>query len=195
MSLAKRLLNLLRMKSLEREMADEIRFHLEERVRRYQARNMPHDEAVRRAYDRFGSVDRAETGMRNAHLPGRVAFAAFGSAAVVLMCGLGISWWNNASRVYELTREITAPVPIVTPTPRYTGAARLAKIQGVVRLQCVVRTDGACGDASVLRSLDTVYGLDDEAVRTMRRWRFRPAQLKRKPIPVRISVDMKFALR
>jgi outer membrane biosynthesis protein TonB len=35
----------------------------------------------------------------------------------------------------------------------------------------------------------------EQAVRTMRRWRFKPALLDREPVPVRISVDMKFALR
>ena len=194
MSLARRL-NLLRRKSLEREIADEIRFHLDERTRQYRARNMSPDEAVRLACDRFGSVDRATNGMREARLPGRMAIAAVGTAALLLVCGIGVKRWSAPTRVYELNDQITAPVPILAPTPHYTDAARLAKIQGVVRLQCVVRADGGCGDATVLRSLDTVYGLDDEAVRTMRRWRFKPALLARKPVPVRISVDMKFALR
>jgi hypothetical protein len=48
---------------------------------------------------------------------------------------------------------------------------------------------------TVLQSLDKAHGLDDEAVRTMRRWRLKPALLDREPVPVRISVDMKFALR
>jgi len=32
------------------------------------------------------------------------------------------------------------------------------------------------------RLLNLLYGLDDEAVRTMRRWRFKPALLARKPV-------------
>jgi protein TonB len=133
--------------------------------------------------------------MRDAHLPGRTTFAVFATAIAVLLCGAAMKQWTNAGRIYDLTDAITAPVPIVAPTPHYTDAARTAKIQGIVRLQCVVRADGGCGDATVLRSLDAVYGLDDEAVRTMRRWRFRPALLERKPVSVRIKVDMKFALR
>jgi TonB family protein len=193
MSLTRRVLNLLRSKSLERELDDEIRFHLEERARRHQARHMALDEATRLARVQFGSVDRAKAGMRAARLP-RTAMLAV-TAAALLVCGLTLTRWIAASPVYELRDGITAPVPILAPTPRYTDAARLAKIQGVVRLQCVVRADGGCDEATILRSLDTVYGLDDEAVRTMRRWRFKPALLERKPVPVRISVDMKFALR
>lgn len=195
MSLAGKLLNLLRIRSLDREIDEEIRFHLDERTRQYQAGNIPAEDAVRLAHDRFGSINRAKTGMRAARLPGRMAFAAAGMVALMLVSGFAVKRWRERSRVYELNGEITAPIPVLAPSPHYTDAARLAKIQGVVRLQCVVRTDGGCGDATVLRSLDSVYGLDDEAVRTMRRWRFKPALLERQPVPVRIRIDMKFALR
>lgn len=195
MSLARRLLNLFRTGPLDREIEEEIRFHLDERTRQYRTWNVPPDEAARLAHSQFGSVERAKAGMRAARLPGTMAFAAFGTVALVLVLGLGMKRWSATSRVYELSDRITAPVPILAPKPHYTEAARQAKIQGVVRLQCVVRADGGCGDATVLRSLDSVYGLDDEAVQTMGRWRFKPALLERRAVPVRISVDMKFALR
>jgi TonB family protein len=193
MSLGRKLLNLFRTKSLERDIDDEICFHLEERIRQNRAHHLAPEEAARLAHDQFGSVERAKVGMRAARVPRKSTLAAIGAA--VLVCGLSLNQWIATGRVYELREGITAPVPILAPTPHYTDAARLAKIQGVVRLQCVVRADGGCGDATVLRSLDTVYGLDDEAVRTMRRWRFKPALLERKTVPVRIRVDMKFALR
>jgi TonB family protein len=193
MSFGRKLLNLFRTKSLERDIDDEICFHLEERIRQNREHHMAPEEAARLAHDQFGSVERAKVGMRAARVPRKSTLAVIGTA--VLVGGLSLNQWIAMGRVYELREGITAPVPILAPTPHYTDAARLAKIQGVVRLQCVVRADGGCGDATVLRSLDTVYGLDDEAVRTMRRWRFKPALLERKTVPVRISVDMKFALR
>jgi TonB family protein len=193
MSFARQLLNLFRTKSLERDIDDEICFHLEERIRQNRVHHMAPEEAARLAHDQFGSVERAKVGMRAARVPRKSTLAVIGAA--VLVCGLSLNQWIAMGHVYELREGITAPVPILAPTPHYTDAARLAKIQGVVRLQCVVRADGGCGDATVLRSLDTVYGLDDEAVRTMRRWRFKPALLQRKTVQVRIRVDMKFALR
>jgi TonB family protein len=193
MSLGRKLLNLFRTKSLERDIDDEICFHLEERIRQNRAHHMAPEEAARLAHDQFGSVERAKGGMRAARVPRKSTLAVIGTA--VLVGGLSLNRWIAIGRVYELREGITAPVPILAPTPHYTDAARLAKIQGVVRLQCVVRADGGCGDATVLRSLDTVYGLDNEAVRTMRRWRFKPALLERKTVQVRIRVDMKFALR
>lgn len=73
--------------------------------------------------------------------------------------------------------------------PGYPEAARRAKIQGVVRLECVILANGRCGDPTVRQSLDKVHGLDEEAVGTMRRWRFKPALLDREGVPVRINVD------
>jgi TonB family protein len=193
MSFGTRLLNLFRKKSLERDIDDEIRFHLEQRIRQNREHDMAPEGAARLAHVQFGSVERAKAGMRAARVPRKSTLAV--TAAAVLVFGISVNRWVEMGRVYELREGITAPMPILAPTPHYTDAARLAKVQGVVRLQCVVRADGGCGDATVLRSLDTVYGLDAEAVRTMRRWRFKPALLERKPVPVRISVDMKFALR
>jgi TonB-like protein len=68
---------------------------------------------------------------------------------------------------------------------RHAGGVAEAGHDGADALHHAVRID----------ELNLLYGLDDEAVRTMRRWRFKPALLARKPVPVRISVDMKFALR
>jgi len=195
MSRVKRWLNLFRTRSLERDISDEIRFHLEERIRQNLAQNMPPDDARRVAHDRFGSIEGAKGGMRAARAIPRVELAAACTAVVLLVCGVGLNRWAARHRVYELNEAITAPVPILAPKPSYPEAARRAKIQGVVRLQCVILANGGCTDPTVLRSLDKVHGVDEEAVRTMRRWRFKPALLDREPVPVRIRVDMKFGLR
>ena len=119
-SARRRLLNLFRTRALDREIEEEIRFHLDERTRQYRTRNMPPDEAARLAHDRFGSVERAKAGMRAARLPGTMAFAAIGTVALVLVLGLGVKRWSAKSRVYELSGRIIAPVPILAPKPHYT---------------------------------------------------------------------------
>ena len=70
-----------------------------------------------------------------------------------------------------------------------------AKVQGVVRLECVVLPDGTIGDVRILRSLDATFGLDQEAVRAARQWRFVPAKRFGQPVPVLITVELAFALR
>jgi TonB family protein len=78
--------------------------------------------------------------------------------------------------------------------PQYTADAMRRKIQGQVEMDAVIMTDGRVGDIKVVRSLDSVYGLDDEAVATARLWRFEPALKDGRPVPVKIRIMMEFRL-
>ena len=88
---------------------------------------------------------------------------------------------------------------IVNPTlrrevkPAYTRDALAARIEGVVFLQCVVEPDGTVGDATVLRSLEP--GLDQEAIKAARAWRFEPGRRDGKLVPVRVTIEMKFSIK
>jgi TonB family protein len=194
MSALTRFVNRFRRNSLERELDDEIRFHLEERTRRNAAAGMSPRDAVADAFDRFGSIHRAKAGMRSARMAARPAVAVSVLTLVVLSF-VGAIYWSSRSRVYDLGAGITAPVPVVTRHPEYTASAMRAKIQGTVGVRCVVRPDGVCADVTVTRSLDRTYGLDDEAVRAIRDWRFRPALRAGTPVATRIDFEMRFALR
>lgn len=194
MSALTRFVNRFRRTALEREFDDEIRFHLEERTRRNAAAGMSQRDAVADALDRFGSVDRAKAGMRSARMPARPALAV-SVLTLVVVSFVGAIHWSSRSRVYSLGAGITAPVPIMTPHAEYTASAMRAKIQGTVRLRCVVRPEGVCADVAVVRSLDRTHGLDDEAVRAIRDWRFRPALRAGTPVATRIDFEMHFALR
>ena len=94
----------------------------------------------------------------------------------------------------EIARE-TSTVLIREFKPQYTEEARRAKIQGVVEMAAVVLEDGTVGDVTVTKSLDQQYGLDDEAVKAMKKWRFKPGMKDGKPVAVTISVEMSFSLR
>jgi TonB family protein len=90
---------------------------------------------------------------------------------------------------------VIVPRPIVRPAPHYTAEAMRARIQGRVSLSCVVNTEGMCEDIRVTESLDTVHGLDADAVWTILQWRFTPATLNGKPVKVRIMIQLDFNLR
>jgi TonB family protein len=49
--------------------------------------------------------------------------------------------------------------------PAYTADALMAKVQGTVLLECIVQPDGSVGDITILRSLEPVFGLDQEATK------------------------------
>jgi len=79
--------------------------------------------------------------------------------------------------------------------PRYTADAMRAKVQGVVLLECVVLADGRVGDVRIVRSLDSIYGLDAEAVTAARKWQFLPGRRFGEPVAVRVVIELGFRLR
>lgn len=79
--------------------------------------------------------------------------------------------------------------------PAYTAEAMRAKIQGAVWLECVVLPDGTVGDVRVIRSLDSTFGLDQEAVKAAKQWRFMPGTRFGEPVPVLITIELTFTLR
>lgn len=89
----------------------------------------------------------------------------------------------------------TAPVAIRTVHPQYTREAREARIQGTVMLDAVVLKDGAVGDVTVTKSLDKEHGLDDQALKALKQWQFKPGTKDGKPVDVRVSVEMSFTLK
>ena len=78
--------------------------------------------------------------------------------------------------------------------PAYTAQAIAARIQGTVLMSTVVLADGTVGDVTVVRSLDTVYGLDAQAVSAVKQWLFNPGQKDGVAVAVRVTVEMSFTL-
>jgi protein TonB len=90
---------------------------------------------------------------------------------------------------------ITTPQLLHQVRPSYTAEAMRAKIQGVVRLECVVLADGTVGDVRVARSLDSAFGLDAEAIKAARQWRFVPGRRLGEPVAVLVTIELVFSLR
>jgi protein TonB len=95
---------------------------------------------------------------------------------------------------YRSGSGVTAPIPTRRATPRYTAAAMRARLQGVVLVECIVETDGECANVRVLRGLEPSLGLNDEAIRTAREWRFRPGQRLGSPVPVLVTFEVTFLI-
>ena len=55
--------------------------------------------------------------------------------------------------------------------------------------------DGTVGTVRVTRSLDAMFGLDQEAIAAARRWRFKPGMANGKPVAVAITIELTFTLR
>src|SRR5437763_8983370 len=110
--------------------------------------------------------------------------------------GLGPGYGGGTGGgVYQPGNGVTLPQLVHEVKPAYTSDAMRAKIQGTVLLQCVVRPDGSVTDLQVLRSLDPNFGLDQEAIRAARQWRFRPGMRMGEPVPVLVTIELTFTLR
>jgi len=90
---------------------------------------------------------------------------------------------------------VSSPRLILEVKPNYTAEAMRARIEGMVELEIVVLADGTVGRIRIVRSLDRAFGLDQEAVNAVRRWRFEPGRQLGKTVPVRVAVELSFTLR
>ena len=97
--------------------------------------------------------------------------------------------------VYAPGNGVSSPVLVREVKPSYTGDAMRAKIQGMVTMEAVVMPDGSVGSVQITRSLDSHFGLDEEAIKTVKQWRFRPGLRDGQPVAVRIEIEMSFTLR
>ncbi|HXW05309.1 MAG TPA: TonB family protein [Vicinamibacterales bacterium] len=111
--------------------------------------------------------------------------------------GLGPGYGGGfGGGAYRPGNGITPPSLLQEVRPNYTADAMRAKIQGVVTLEAVVLADGSVGPVRVTRSLDPTFGLDQEAERTVKKWRFRPGTNRLgEAVPVLVEIEMTFTLR
>jgi TonB family protein len=91
--------------------------------------------------------------------------------------------------------DITLPVVLKEVKPGYTQAAKDKKIKGSVWLSAVVGAEGDVTDVKVTRSLDAEYGLDEQAIKAVRQWKFKPGMKDGQPVAVRVTLEMTFTLK
>ena len=87
------------------------------------------------------------------------------------------------------------PTLLLRVDPKYTTEAMRSRIQGEVTLEALIGPDGTVKDVRIARSLDRSTGLDDEAMKTARQWRFKPATYQGQPVAYLVLIVMTFNLR
>jgi protein TonB len=76
--------------------------------------------------------------------------------------------------------------------PIYPEAARDARIEGVVILECLINPRGRVAEVTVLRGVPL---LEEAAVDAVRRWVYSPTLMDGVPVPVLLTVTVRFGLR
>jgi protein TonB len=110
--------------------------------------------------------------------------------------GLGPGWGGGTGGgAYRPGNGVETPKLLREIKPQYTAQAMRAKIQGTVLLECVVLPDGNVGNIRVVRSLDSSFGLDEEAKKAARQWKFFPGTRQGQPVAVLVTIEIAFTLR
>jgi periplasmic protein TonB len=92
----------------------------------------------------------------------------------------------------RLHRGIEPPKKIKDATPVYPPIARSVGVEGVVILEAIIDADGNVASVQVLRSIQL---LDHAAVDAVRQWKYTPALLNGKAVPVIVTVTVSFSLK
>lgn len=88
--------------------------------------------------------------------------------------------------------DILPPTKMRDVAPIYPPIAQSARVQGMVILEATIGVDGRVTNVRVLRSIPL---LDRAAVEAVQQWEYSPTRLNGVPVPVVMSVTVRFDLR
>lgn len=96
------------------------------------------------------------------------------------------------TKAFYVGGDIKEPTKIREVQPIYPAIAIAAKVEGTVIIEATIGRDGLIEATKVLRSIPL---LDQAALEAVRQWRFTPTRLNGVPIPVIMSVTVRFTLK
>jgi TonB family protein len=89
-----------------------------------------------------------------------------------------------------MTRDMKPPKAISSPDPKFPDLPEGAEQHGTVVMLIGVNAKGHVAAVRVLRSDEAAF--EKTAVETVKKWKFKPAQKEGHPVPVQVTVEMKF---
>lgn len=89
-------------------------------------------------------------------------------------------------------RDVPVPTRKKYVAPEYPANAAAEGIRGIVILEVLIAEDGHVESTRVTR---TVPGLDEAAMNAVKLWEYEPTKLAGKPVKVRLSQSITFALK
>jgi TonB family protein len=95
--------------------------------------------------------------------------------------------------VYRVGGDVLPPTVIYAPEPKYTNKARLFAKQTHCLITLIVDVQGKPQNIQVKKKAG--MGLDKNAVAAVKQYRFKPATLNGKPVPVQLDIDVNFRIR
>ena len=99
----------------------------------------------------------------------------------------------GADGAYRVGNGVLPPTALTRAAPETPDLARKLRAQGAVVLSMVVQSDGTLRDITVVKSVG--YGMDEKAIESVRKWRFRAGTKDGAAVDVRIQVEVNFGLQ
>lgn len=112
---------------------------------------------------------------------------------VAVEVSIELSFTLRDGPTYKLGAGVTAPVLVREVKPNYPESAKAEGVKGTVEMEGTVEPDGTITGIRVTRALDP--RLDEEAVKALRQWRFRPGQKDGGAVRVVVNIEMSFTVR
>jgi protein TonB len=96
------------------------------------------------------------------------------------------------SREIPLDPSVSMPKLVSQKEPQYDEVDRRARTQGTTVLYVIIDQNGTPSDLRVFRPL--IPGLDFQAIRAVRQWRFAPAMKNGLPVAIAVLIEVNFRL-
>jgi len=87
---------------------------------------------------------------------------------------------------------VSAPILVVSPDPEFSDEARRNKYQGICIIAVIVDARGYPRNHRVIQRLG--MGLDEKALESVQRYRFKPAMKEGRPVAAMVNVEVDFRL-
>jgi TonB family protein len=94
------------------------------------------------------------------------------------------------SHFERVTTGIKPPKATHAPDPKFPDLPPDAEQHGIVVILVGLNTKGRVQALRVLRSDEKAF--EQSAVETVKKWKFKPAEKNGQPVPVQVTVEMKF---
>jgi TonB family protein len=116
----------------------------------------------------------------------------------IVATGPGPSDWSPADIHTVCETGLTMPtVKGTAPRPSSTRTAMDFHVTGAALIEAIVGVDGTVENVRLLKSVDAKHplGLDAEAMKCARAWRFNPGTKDGVPVRVAVTIELTFALK
>jgi len=98
---------------------------------------------------------------------------------------------QSGGKVYDVGGDVQTPEPTYKPEPPYSEQALKNHLSGWVTLSAVVDATGKVASVREI-SKPLGQGLDQNAINTVRTWKFKPGTRNGIPVPVRVTIEINF---